>query len=416
MLSSLKQDRRIVSSAFTLVELLIVIVIIAILAAITIISYNGISSRAKSSALESSLSSAGKKLATYALQNSNTLPSDTTAFLSTTNLNNNGPTTYQYTVNTSTTPNLYCITANQDSNTITYHIAGNADGTVNKVIQGPCVGTGTGTSATHQGTAPTTLADGSSCPTGYIVIPGNSTYNQDSFCVMKYEAKNDGSGNAVSTAVNTPWVNINQIDAKTKSTAAGGHIITEAEWMTIAANVVSVPGNWSTGTVGSVSGYIYSGHNDSAPASALAASTDDTNGYYGETNTGGNQKRTLTLTNGNVIWDLAGNVWEWTDQTITGNQPGLSSDTGGAWREWNGGFTRGDLGQLSMPSSASLAISNRGSGAGIGQLWSNPTDSSARAFSRGGNWNNSSHAGVVALYLGYSPAGTAADFGFRVAR
>ena len=69
------------SSAFTIVELLIVIVIIAILAAITIISYTGISNRAKNSALSSTLQSGAKKVATYALQNSNTVPTDKAAFL-----------------------------------------------------------------------------------------------------------------------------------------------------------------------------------------------------------------------------------------------------------------------------------------------------------------------------------------------
>ena len=41
------------SQAFTIVELLIVIVIIAILAAVTIISYTGISARARDASLES---------------------------------------------------------------------------------------------------------------------------------------------------------------------------------------------------------------------------------------------------------------------------------------------------------------------------------------------------------------------------
>ena len=44
------------SPAFTIVELLIVIVIIAILAAITIISYNGITNRTKESSLKTELS------------------------------------------------------------------------------------------------------------------------------------------------------------------------------------------------------------------------------------------------------------------------------------------------------------------------------------------------------------------------
>lgn len=47
---------------FTIVELLIVIVVIAILAAVTIVAYNGISTRAKETALKSDLSSGAKQL------------------------------------------------------------------------------------------------------------------------------------------------------------------------------------------------------------------------------------------------------------------------------------------------------------------------------------------------------------------
>ena len=48
------------SPAFTIVELLIVIVVIAILAAITIVAYNGIQDRARASAASAALSSAVK--------------------------------------------------------------------------------------------------------------------------------------------------------------------------------------------------------------------------------------------------------------------------------------------------------------------------------------------------------------------
>lgn len=47
---------------FTIVELLIVVVVIAILAAITIVAYNGITANAKESALKSDLTTAAKKL------------------------------------------------------------------------------------------------------------------------------------------------------------------------------------------------------------------------------------------------------------------------------------------------------------------------------------------------------------------
>ena len=47
---------------FTIVELLIVIVVIAILAAVTIVAYNGIQNRAKDFSFASSLSGVAKKL------------------------------------------------------------------------------------------------------------------------------------------------------------------------------------------------------------------------------------------------------------------------------------------------------------------------------------------------------------------
>lgn len=53
-------------SGFTIVELLIVVVVIAILAAITIVSYNGITARANDSSVRAGLSSAAKKLTTDA--------------------------------------------------------------------------------------------------------------------------------------------------------------------------------------------------------------------------------------------------------------------------------------------------------------------------------------------------------------
>ncbi len=50
---------------FTIVELLIVVVVIAILAAITIVAYNGIQNRAYETAIQSDLSANGKILLNY---------------------------------------------------------------------------------------------------------------------------------------------------------------------------------------------------------------------------------------------------------------------------------------------------------------------------------------------------------------
>lgn len=57
------------SKGFTIVELLIVIVVIGILAAITIVSYNGVTAQAKVSAAKASLNTISKKLELYRINN-----------------------------------------------------------------------------------------------------------------------------------------------------------------------------------------------------------------------------------------------------------------------------------------------------------------------------------------------------------
>lgn len=62
---TLKQTKQ---RGFTIVELLIVVVIIAILAAITIVAYNGIQNRAKTGSAQAAASSFQKKLEAYAVE------------------------------------------------------------------------------------------------------------------------------------------------------------------------------------------------------------------------------------------------------------------------------------------------------------------------------------------------------------
>ena len=235
---------------------------------------------------------------------------------------------------------------------------------------------------------------------------------------MKYEAKQASATVPISQASGTPWVSISQTDATTYSAnvtgCSGCHLITEAEWLTIVQNVLSVASNWSGGSVGS--GYIYSGHNDNAPSNALAADTNDANGYSGETNTGGNQRRTLTLTNGEVIWDLAGDVYEWTSGQATGGQPGISGETGYAWKQWNATNVSGSLSPNPFPSYGTPAASSWTSTQGIGQLYSYSGETTLRGFLRGGLWSDGGTAGVSALSLGNAPSLTFIALGFRVSR
>ena len=97
------------------------------------------------------------------------------------------------------------------------------------------------------------LYKGLSCPTGYIPIPANDNLNVSAFCVMKYEAKNDGSSNAVSTEAGTPWVSLDFVTAKSECNELGVNyeLISNPEWMAIARNVENVAANWTGGSVGS---------------------------------------------------------------------------------------------------------------------------------------------------------------------
>jgi prepilin-type N-terminal cleavage/methylation domain-containing protein len=102
---------------FTIVELLIVIVVIGILAAITIVAFNGVQERARASATSSALAQASKKIKLWQVDNPDTAP-DCATFVNL--LNSTGSSCnftvdnigYQYTAGTGGT---YCITATKDS-------------------------------------------------------------------------------------------------------------------------------------------------------------------------------------------------------------------------------------------------------------------------------------------------------------
>ena len=387
------------------------------------------------------------------------------------------------------------------------------------------------------------------CPTGFIPVPGSPTYGTTDFCVMKYEAKVDGSGNIVSIPTGTPMVNIPQttttetnvsqgktapnalvLDGVTTSdpyydtgsgvksitidlgaiysvskikiwhyfadsrtyyntktevsadnitwttvfdsavsgtyveTASGKeiafptkrvryirdwlngstintgnhwveiqafektdainkaitpcdgcHLITDAEWLTIAQNVMSVPSNWSGGTVGS--GFMYIGHNDNSPTNPLAASSYDSDGYSGTGSSSGDQRRTLTLTNGEIIWDISGNVWEFTSGQVSGlSQAGKTGQTIYEWTQWNAVTKPGNMPVNSTPAFANPAASSWTTVNGIGLLWSNPAETITKAIIRGGAWYLAGAAGVFLTDTALTPTTSNAFTGIRVAK
>lgn len=252
-------------------------------------------------------------------------------------------------------------------------------------------------------------------PSGWIRVPGNSTYDTSDFWVMKYEAKNEG-GVATSQISGSPWVSISHTSAKTACTAIGAHLITNEEYMTIARNAEQVSSNWMGGSVGS--GALYSGHNDNSPANALSGGSD-IDPYSGTGNTTpSNQRRTLALSNGSVIWDLAGNVWEHVQKdssdTLIRYTPSNGGSVGWVWIEHTAITSYGDLSYDELrPSNSSWNATQ-----GMGRLYTYNGDygSQTRVLLRGGSWSNSSNAGAFAASLRWDTGTAYYNVGFRCAR
>ncbi len=247
------------------------------------------------------------------------------------------------------------------------------------------------------------------CPTGYVLVPANTTYFSKQFCVMKYAASNDGYGTAVSVATGAPWVSIDRPTSRSACQALGqGYdMISNDQWQVVARNIAGVAVNWSTGTV--ASGELNRGHSDNAPASALTPSADDVSGNCSGTGqtcsstVWDSQRRTHVLSNGNMIWDFSGNVWQWVtnNNTVVNGADGYISTMSAA-----------DIRQTRYGALSSTICATPGAtpycGMGYGYF-----NYSAGAVLRGGAWNSGVLAGVFAAYLGYAPTVSNTGVGFR---
>lgn len=375
---------------FTIVELLVVIVVIGILAAVTIVSYMGVTQKATKVTLESDLSNATKQIELFKAENSsyptannctNTQPTEIC-------IRPSGDNNYSYSSDNSASVKTFRLTAINPAYNYNYSVNQN----------------------------------GLKCPVNFIIVPGNSTYGTSDFCVMKYEAKQANSTTPISKASGTPWTFISQNNAITYSAnvedCTGCHLITEAEWMTLAQNVASVPSNWNSGVVGT--GFIYKGHSDDSMAGPIEASSDDSDGYYLTGNdqfTGENQRRTLTLTNGEVIWDMAGNTYDLTSLQVTsGQQPGIIGETDFNNKQWNQVTDPGEFAINPNPAWGNPAAATWTSANGIGLLYSYVDDTYTRASLRGGWWGAINTSGVFYMGLGYGNNSANQYISFRVAR
>ncbi len=311
-----------------------------------------------------------------------------------------------------------------------------------------------------------------SCPSGYVWVPGLAKYGtMPGFCVMKYEARNSG-GTAVSVPAGTPWVSISQTSAKAQCQALGTeyHLISEPEWMTIAEQIATLPINDLDADAGL---QLAVGHSDNVPANALDAGTgatdpvvsgcnlmvnleDAANAYAGGscelrgTGAGGSldadkgfygtgqswsatgysagaanksQLRTHILPNRAVIWDISGDVYDWTDaylksasavgaaSTTVSEMPDAGSWTTANWYQYTAITNFKGL-NYARPADSGWSSTN-----GVGQIYL-PTDATptARAFLRGAVWSYGSTAGVFSLALNGAPSSAGTIIGFRCAR
>lgn len=124
------------TAGFTIVELLIVIVVIGILAAITIVAYNGVQERARVSSVTSALGQANRKLAVYQVDSPDSFPADKAA-LEALGVKDTATVSYQYT-RTAGPPDTYCLTAT--TGTTSYKISSTAP----TPTAGGCAGHGQG--------------------------------------------------------------------------------------------------------------------------------------------------------------------------------------------------------------------------------------------------------------------------------
>jgi hypothetical protein len=285
-------------------------------------------------------------------------------------------------------------------------------------------------------------------PENFLLVTADpSVGTTEDFYVARYEMKIVGrdDGNveydeayvAQSRPSGIPWQWVNQVQAKAECEAlgAGFALLTNEEWMTIARSIEANPLNWSdnqTHPSGETDAQLNHGHTcrvgtlgvqcrmDQFPHSGegLAASIDDSEGCYGyfpvsgeteapalDANGWNAYRRTFYLADGQVIWDFAGNVWEWVDWYVP-----LAED-----RAFPDGEITDDFVEINqceatdaMPDESYKSLNadmdeiinaNR-----LGRSHPTSVDDDAGTAMRGGNFmHGACNNGIYALGMGYPP-------------
>ncbi len=215
-------------------------------------------------------------------------------------------------------------------------------------------------------------------------------------------AATTGTRQAATLAAGYPWVYISQADARTACTAAGGALISENQWLSIAHQTLGLAANWRDGTIGSTEasgGGFYRGlYKPGLPRAQPAIGGDI--GF--DPPPASVTYRIKKLPNNAEVWDIGGNLLQWVDLTMS-----ATSYTGtaikGAWFETNSG----SLTNVNIKTPYTNANS-------VGAIYINVTTDTC-GFMRGLSWSFS-EAGAFGLYLGLPGTNTNNDIGFRCVR
>lgn len=299
------------------------------------------------------------------------------------------------------------------------------------------------------------------CPQGFIPVVGSdTTFYSNPFCVMKYEAKCDTNNDSIgeNNGPNANWDeyaydawdnerepctgdsrqivssakgwpigkvaldNNSDHDAISLCEESGWRLMSNLEYMVIARNIEKQSSNWCADNQGNNcgnepgQGVIIKGHSDYNYFKVYEASVNDEDACFETVERGkntpcgleGTEKRTHTLSNGEIIWDFTGNMWELLNDKYTFGEP-----YNWVWQEFN---TIEDVHSniISMgPEDGSW-----GSEKGIGNAYYNAsfygTNEKIYSLIRGGGSDGQHHTGIYGIVLDHTMNDTRyPNVGFR---
>ncbi len=272
------------------------------------------------------------------------------------------------------------------------------------------------------------------CPDGFVKVPANKKLLVNKpFCVMKFSAKAEsfnekriemlgcsqmdckkknwarlydektgGEGyRPISVPQGLPWRAIDFETAKKacSNLGKGYALINNYEWMTIANNIEGVDENWSGNKVGV--GFLNRGHSDGSPDHPCDSSLENIDKDCSTQGKDFHQKRTHKLSNGEIIWDIAGNTWEWVDWKVSFGKKAAPAD---AWVEFSRLRPEIETGKkMNKNMFTSLNNPHYSSRQNIGKYWSESPKTSESVAIRGARWRHNQDSGIYALDLSVDP-------------